>query len=226
MDATSPLSPDLLDRFAAIVGAAHALSAAGDIAPYLTEPRDKFHGQAPLVLKPGSVDEVSAILELASETATPIVPYGGGTGLVGGQIADRSGRDIVVSLARLNRIRAIDPAGDHMIAEAGVVLADAHAAADRADRLFPLSLASEGTCQIGGNLSTNAGGTAVLAYGNFITILINFLILAWIIFLMVKGINKMRASMEKKKEAEPAAPPPVDILLLTEIRDLLKTRQP
>ncbi len=145
---------------------ANALRDEAAIAPYLIEPRDKFRGRTPLVLRPGAVDEVAAILRLANETGTPIVPQGGNTGVVGGQIPDRSGREIVVSLSRLNRIREVDTEGDTMTVEAGVILADAQHAADAADRLFPMSLASEGSCQIGGNLSTNAGGTAVLAYGN------------------------------------------------------------
>jgi FAD/FMN-containing dehydrogenase len=167
MNAPSP-SPtgDLLDRFAAIVGPGHALRAPQDIVPFLTEPRDLFHGKTSLVLKPGSVEEVAAILHLADETLTPIVPQGGNTGLVGGQVPDASGRAVIVSLSRMNRVRRIDPEADAMIVEAGVILADAQAAAAKADRLFPLSLAAEGSCEIGGNLSTNAGGTAVLAYGN------------------------------------------------------------
>ncbi len=158
------LSPDLLSRFAAIVGEKHAISDPKEIAPYQLEPRDLYRGTAPLVLRPGSVEEVSAILRLASGTGTPIVPQGGNTGLVGGQIAHDG--EIVVSLARLNRVRSVDPENDTMTVEAGVVLDQIHKAADAADRLFPLSLGSEGSCQIGGNLSTNAGGTAVLAYGN------------------------------------------------------------
>ncbi|MEP1111521.1 MAG: FAD-binding oxidoreductase [Nitratireductor sp.] len=153
-------------RFAAIVGERHALRAAQDISPYLTEPRGLFAGRSRLVLRPGSVDEVSQVLKLASETGTPIVPQGGNTGLVGGQMPDQSGRQVVLSLSRLNRIREIDIASNTITAEAGVVLEAAQQAADAADRLFPLSLASQGSCQVGGNLSSNAGGTGVLAYGN------------------------------------------------------------
>ncbi len=159
-------APSLLDKFASIVGAANALSDPDAIRPYLSEPREKFFGRTPLVLRPGSVDEVSAILALADETRTGIVPQGGNTGLVGGQVPSADGDQIVVSLSRLNRIRAVDTDSDALIAEAGVILADAQSAAAAADRLFPLSLGSEGSCEIGGNLSTNAGGTAVLAYGN------------------------------------------------------------
>ena len=167
MDAkTPPLPVDLIDRFAAIVGEANALRDPADIAPYLIEPRAKFAGRTPLVLRPGGVAEVGAILRLANETRTPIVPQGGNTGLVGGQMPDDSERQLVVSLSRLDRIREVDPAGDTMTAEAGVILAAAQHAAEAVDRLFPMSLASEGSCEIGGILSTNAGGTAVLAYGN------------------------------------------------------------
>jgi FAD/FMN-containing dehydrogenase len=160
----APTSP-LLDQFAAIVGAQYALRDQSAIAPYLIEPRDKFSGRTSLVLRPGSVGEVAAILKLANETRTGIVPQGGNTGVVGGQIPSAAGDEIVVSLTRLKRVREIDPASNTMTVDAGVTLAEARAAAEAADRLFPLSLASEGSCQIGGNLSTNAGGTAVLAYG-------------------------------------------------------------
>ncbi|MEW9837620.1 FAD-binding oxidoreductase [Mesorhizobium marinum] len=164
----TPLPPDptLLERFAAIVGDAHALRAEADMAPFLREPRGLFPGRTPLVLRPGSVEEVSRILKLASETRTPIVPQGGNTGLVGGQMPGREGNEIVVSLSRLNRVREIDTLSNTVTAEAGVVLEALHRAVDAADRMFPLSLASQGSCEIGGNLSSNAGGTAVLAYGN------------------------------------------------------------
>jgi FAD/FMN-containing dehydrogenase len=158
------MDPDLLARFAAIVGEKFAVTDAAGIAPHLIERRDLYQGHSPLVLRPGTVDEVSAILRLASETDTPIVPQGGNTGLVGAQIPHNG--EVVVSLSRLNAIRSVDPANDTMTVEAGVVLDEIHKAADAVDRFFPLSLGSEGSCQIGGNLSTNAGGTAVLAYGN------------------------------------------------------------
>lgn len=161
------LDPVLLDRFAEIVGPSHALRDPSDIKPYLTEPRGLWSdGVTPLILRPGSVDEVSRVLKLATETGTAIVPQSGNTGLVGGQTPDRSGRQIVLSLSRLNRIREIDPLSNTVVAEAGVILETLQQAADAADRLFPLSLGSQGSCQIGGNLSSNAGGTGVLAYGN------------------------------------------------------------
>lgn len=160
------LDLSLLDRFAAIVGDRYALSSEQDIAPFVTERRGLFPGRSPLVLRPGSVDEVSRIMRLASETRTPVVPQGGNTGLVGAQVPHRSGHEIVLSLSRLNRIREIDTLSNTVTAEAGVVLQALQEAADAAGRLFPLSLASQGSCQIGGNLSSNAGGTGVLAYGN------------------------------------------------------------
>jgi FAD/FMN-containing dehydrogenase len=160
------LTPDLIERFVAIVGDRHALRDPRDIEPYLIEPREKFGGKTSLVLRPAEVEEVSAILKLATETGTAIIPQGGNTGLVGGQMPDESGQQVILSLSRLNRIRSIDPAGNLAIVEAGVVLKTLQEAAENQGRLFPLSLGSEGSCQIGGNLSSNAGGTAVLAYGN------------------------------------------------------------
>ena len=160
------LTSDLVERFVAIVGDKNALRNAHEIEPYLIEPREKFGGRTSLVLRPSTVEEVSAILKLATETGTAIVPQGGNTGLVGGQMPDASGEQVILSLSRLNRIRSIDPAGNLAIVEAGVVLQTLQEAAEREGRLFPLSLGSEGSCQIGGNLSSNAGGTAVLAYGN------------------------------------------------------------
>ncbi|WP_378943949.1 FAD-binding oxidoreductase [Mesorhizobium sp. ANAO-SY3R2] len=160
------LDPALAERFAAIVGERYAVRQSSDIEPYVHEPRGLFTGTASLVLRPGSVEEVSAIMKLATETGTPIVPQGGNTGLVGGQVPDRSGGQVVLSLSRLNRIREIDPVSNTVTVEAGVVLDTLHHAVDAAGRLYPLSLASQGSCEIGGNLSSNAGGVAVVAYGN------------------------------------------------------------
>jgi FAD/FMN-containing dehydrogenase len=157
---------ETLDAFVRIVGEEHAISDADAMAPYLVEWRDRYRGKAALVLKPGDTGEVSAILKLANETRTAIVPQGGNTGLVGGQIPFETGNEIVVALERLNRVRNIDLASNCMTVEAGLVLAIARQVAANAGRLFPLSLASEGSCQIGGVLATNAGGVAVLAYGN------------------------------------------------------------
>jgi D-lactate dehydrogenase (cytochrome) len=158
-----PLAPDLIARFAAIVGARHAITDPADLAPYMTESRGLYRGHTPLALQPGTVAEVAAILALANETRTAIVPQGGNTGLVGGQIAQDG--EVVLTLRRLARIREIDTLSNAMTCEAGVVLAKAQEAAAAADRLFPLSLGAEGSCMIGGNLSTNAGGTGALAYG-------------------------------------------------------------
>lgn len=156
----------VLDSLAAIVGPKHLLTDAADMAPHLKEWRDLFRGKARAVIRPSSTQEVSAILKLAHDSGTPVVPQGGNTGLVGGQIPVAEGREIILSLQRMDKVRAVDPLSDAIIVEAGVTLQRVQEAADAAGRLFPLSLASEGSCTIGGNLSTNAGGTAVIAYGN------------------------------------------------------------
>ena len=157
------LDPALLARFAAIVGDKHAITDPQAQAPYLIELRDLFHGHTPVVLRPGTVAEVAQILRLANETGTPLVPQGGNTGLVGGQTPHHG--EVVLSLNRLDRIREVDPVSNTMTCEAGVTLLRAREAATAVDRLYPQLLPSEGTCTIGGNLSTNAGGTAALAYG-------------------------------------------------------------
>lgn len=136
------------------------------MSPYLAEPRDLYHGRALCVLKPSAPQEVASILALCNETGASVTPQGGNTGLVGGQTPDASGASVVLSLEKLNRIRAVDATADAMTVEAGVTLSQAQDAAQAADRYFPLSLASEGSCTIGGNLATNAGGVHVLAYGS------------------------------------------------------------
>jgi D-lactate dehydrogenase (cytochrome) len=161
--AAPPLSPDLIAKFAAIVGDKYAVTEAADIEPYVTEERDLFHGRSPLVLRPGSTAEVSAICRLANEHRIALVPQGGNTGLVGGQTPHNG--EVVVSLKRMDRIREVDTASNTMTCEAGVILQVAQQRAAEVGRLFPLSLGAEGSCTIGGNLSTNAGGTAALAYG-------------------------------------------------------------
>ncbi len=160
------LLPGLIVRFAEIVGEANALVRPEDQAGYLREWRDLYSGRTPVVLRPGSTGEVSRILALAHEHGVGVVPQAGNTGLVGGQIPSTRGDEIVLSVGRLKKIRAVDADGGTMILEAGVTLSEAQAVAEKAGRLFPLSLASEGSCQIGGVLAANAGGTAVLAYGN------------------------------------------------------------
>jgi FAD/FMN-containing dehydrogenase len=156
----------LLDEIAAIVGERYVITSEADQTAYLTELRNLFHGRALAVVRPGSAAEVAALLALASRTGTPIVPQGGNTGLVGGQVPDASGEAILISLTRLDRVREVDPLTDTMTVEAGLTLLKAQEAAEAVGRIFPLSLASEGSCTIGGNLSTNAGGVTVLAYGN------------------------------------------------------------
>src|SRR6185436_350591 len=158
------LDPELLARLSAIVGPQHALTDPDLQLPYLREWRDMYAGCASIVLRPGTTEEVSKILALACEHGIPVVPQAGNTGLVGGQTPMHG--EILLSVGRLKRVRALDPVGYTMTVEAGLTLAEAQAAADGVDRLFPLSLPSEGSCQIGGNLGTNAGGLSVLAYGN------------------------------------------------------------
>jgi FAD/FMN-containing dehydrogenase len=157
---------EILPRLAAIVGAKHLVTDAADMSPYLVEPRGLFKGKALCVVRPGKTEEVAAIVALCNETGTKIVPQGGNTGLVGGQIPYERGDEVLLSLVRLDRLREIDPFSNTMIVEAGMTLAQVQAEADAVERYFPLSLAAEGSCTIGGNLATNAGGTAVLAYGN------------------------------------------------------------
>ena len=154
------------DRFAEMIGEANVLTSPDDQAPYLTEWRDLYQGVTPMVLRPGSTQEVSAVMTYAYQNDLKVVPQGGNTGLVGGQIPQETGDEIVLSLSRLNKVRAVDPAGFTITAEAGVVLETLQNEAENVDRLFPLALGAQGSCQIGGNISTNAGGTAVLAYGN------------------------------------------------------------
>ena len=139
---------------------------ADDAASYLEDQRRLYRGRAALIVRPASVGEVAEVVRLCAAAQIPIVPQGGNTGLVGGSVPFEHGGEIVLSLSRLNHIREIDPLNDTMTVEAGCILANVQQAAAAADRLFPLTMASEGSCQIGGVLSTNAGGTAVLRYGN------------------------------------------------------------
>ncbi|WP_319797955.1 FAD-binding oxidoreductase [Nitrobacter sp.] len=161
--ALPPLSPDLIARFASIVGDKYAVTDTDELAPYLTEPRNLFQGRSPLVLRPASTAEVSAICKLATEHRIALVPQGGNTGLVGGQTPHHG--EVVVSTRRMDKIREIDTASNTMTVEAGAVLQIVQQRASEVDRLFPLSLGAEGSCTIGGNLSTNAGGTGALAFG-------------------------------------------------------------
>jgi FAD/FMN-containing dehydrogenase len=148
------------------VGSANVLVAAEDVAPYVTDWRDAFRGAALAVVCPGTTDEVASVVRACREARTPIVPQGGNTGMCGGAIPDASGRAVVLALRRMHRVLDVDAVNDAMTVEAGCVLHQVQEAASAADRYFPLSLAAEGSCQIGGNLSTNAGGINVLRYGN------------------------------------------------------------
>jgi FAD/FMN-containing dehydrogenase len=162
-----PRPPDkrTLGALKAVVGEGAWLESPDDIAPFLSDFRRLYHGAAPLVLVPRNVAEVAQILRICNAEEVAVVPHGGNTSYCGAATPDETGTQVVLSLRRLNRIRHIDAANYSMVIEAGCTLAEAQAAARGADRLFPLSLGSEGTAQIGGNLSTNAGGTAVLRYG-------------------------------------------------------------
>ena len=156
---------DLLARLVAIVGERGVVADPDGIISHTREPRGLFNGRALAVIKPTTVAQISDILALCNESGTGVVPQGGNTGLVGGQIPDETGRQLILSLTKLDRVRDIDPASDTMTVEAGVTLASAQSAAESVDRYFPLSLASEGSCTIGGNLATNAGGVHVIAHG-------------------------------------------------------------
>ena len=155
----------LQERLADIVGGPNVLTAAEDTKPYFTDWRRQYAAAAQCVVRPGSTEEVARVVALCAREGIAVVPQGGNTGLVGGSVPTGVRPEIVLSLARMNRIRALDVLNDTITVDAGCVLAAVQKAADDAGRLFPLSLAAEGSCQIGGNLSTNAGGVNVLRYG-------------------------------------------------------------
>jgi FAD/FMN-containing dehydrogenase len=161
---TSPAA--LLDRLHAIVGSQGLIIDPKDMEGHLTDWRGLFRGKALAVVRPANTDAVSAVVKLCAETGTGIVPQGGNTGMCGASTPDASGSAIVLNLGRMNRIRETDALNNTITVEAGCVLATIQQAARDAERLFPLSLGAEGSCQIGGNLSTNAGGVNVLRYGN------------------------------------------------------------
>lgn len=158
--------PEVVSSLRAVVGEAGLVTDVADHVPYVTEQRGNYRGRAALVVRPKSTAEVSQVVRILAGAGVAMVPQGGNTSLCGASTPSEVGDEVVISLGRMDRVRAIDAAGFTMTAEAGCVLADLHRAAAEADRLFPLSLAAEGSCQIGGNLSTNAGGTQVLRYGN------------------------------------------------------------
>ncbi len=159
-------SDELLSRLRAIVGDANVLETATDLAPYLVEPRDLYKGRARCVVRPKTREEVAAILAFCDATVTAIVPQGGNTGLVGGQTPFADGAAIVLSLTRMDGLRELDLASNTMTVEAGMTLQAARGAANKAGRLFPMWIAAGGSCTIGGNIATNAGGVNVVAFGN------------------------------------------------------------
>jgi D-lactate dehydrogenase (cytochrome) len=161
----TPSGEELRARLREILGADAVLTAAADCAPYLTDHRQLYHGAALAVLRPRTVAQVSQVLACCNAARVGVVPHGGNTSYCGGATPDESGRQLVLSLQRLNRIRSLDAANYSLVAEAGCILEQLHAAAGQAERCLPLTLGSQGSCQIGGNLSTNAGGTSVLRYG-------------------------------------------------------------
>jgi FAD/FMN-containing dehydrogenase len=160
------LGATMLARLRDVVGAANVLTAAADTEPFLVDWRGRYRGAARAVVRPGSTGEVAAVVRLCAEQGVAIVPQGGNTGMCGGATPGTAGDEIVVALTRMNKVRAIDAGNATMTVDAGVTLSAVQHAAAAAGMCFPLSLAAEGSCTIGGNLSTNAGGTAVLRFGN------------------------------------------------------------
>ncbi|MGB0748141.1 MAG: FAD-binding oxidoreductase [Magnetospiraceae bacterium] len=160
----SPLPPALIEAFTALLGASAVVTEADALEPYLEEPRGRYHGAATCVVRPGNTQEVAELVKLCTSHGVPIVPQGGNTGLVGGSVSEAG--TVILSLGRMNKMRALDNLNNTITVEAGCILSQVQTWAEEADLLFPLSLAAEGSCQIGGNLATNAGGINVLRYGN------------------------------------------------------------
>ncbi|GAB3121494.1 FAD-binding oxidoreductase [Novispirillum itersonii] len=159
-----PITDAFLDTLRSIVGDKAVLTDGGDLDPHLREERGLYRGQATVAVKPATTEEVSAVVKACAAAGVSIVPQGGNTGLCGGAVSDAG--QVILSLSRMNRIRAINPIDFTITVEAGVILEDVQTAALEADRFFPLALGAQGSCQIGGNLATNAGGLNVLRYGN------------------------------------------------------------
>src|SRR5690349_6474108 len=155
----------LLDAIAGLVGDRHVIAPGADQELYVVDWRGRYHGRARAVVKPGSTQEVAAVVKLCAERGMVIVPQGGNTGMCGAATPDTGGRNVVIRLDRMRAIRDVNSLANTITVEAGCILAEIQAEASAADRYFPLSLGAEGSCQIGGNISTNAGGTAVLRYG-------------------------------------------------------------
>ncbi|HEX7559507.1 MAG TPA: FAD-binding oxidoreductase, partial [Usitatibacter sp.] len=159
-------APGLADRLRAIVGERGLVGDDREKAPFETDWRGQYHGRAAAVVKPASTDEVARVVTLLAQERIAMVPQGGNTSLCGASVPDDSGTQVVINLSRMNRVRAVDPDNNTMTVEAGCVLEALQNVADEHGRFFPLSLGAQGSCEIGGNLSTNAGGTGVLRYGN------------------------------------------------------------
>ena len=160
------ISAEVVDRLKAVVGPKGFIDEAADVAPYCKSWRDDWQGDVPVVLRPKFTVEVAALVKICAETGTRIVPQGGNTGLTGASQPNADRSEVIISTARMNTVRNIDLANETMTVEAGVILQEIQNIAAEANRLFPLSLGAEGSCQIGGNISTNAGGTQVIRYGN------------------------------------------------------------
>ena len=159
-------SADVVARIAEVLGARGVITDKAEIEPYVVDWRGVYRGTAAAVARPATTEEVAAVMQVCAETRTPLVPQGGNTGMCMASVPRAGSGEIVLSLARMNRIRNVDPLNNTLTAEAGVILANIQQAAAQVDRLFPLSLGGQGSCMIGGNLSTNAGGVNVLRYGN------------------------------------------------------------
>ena len=185
----------------AIVGQKACLEAAADMQPFTTDYRKLYHGKALAVVLPASTQQVSEVLALCAEHGVPVVPQGGNTSLMGGAVPDAAGDAVVLNLRRMNQVLEIDVVNDTMTLQAGVTLQAARAAAETAGRLFPLRIGSEGSCQIGGNLSTNAGGTAVLRYGNMrdLTLGIEAVLPDGRIYSSLRGLRKDNTGYDLKQ---------------------------
>jgi FAD/FMN-containing dehydrogenase len=162
----APIGGDVLDRLKSVVGQSGIIDDPADIAPYCRSWRGNWVGDVPAVFRPANTEEVAALVRICAETHTAIVPQGGNTGLTGASQPHEGRTEIIISTSRMRRVRGIDTANDTITVDAGVILKEIQEAASDANRLFPLSLGAEGSCQIGGNISTNAGGNQVLRYGN------------------------------------------------------------
>jgi FAD/FMN-containing dehydrogenase len=199
--ARAPVSAEAIERLKAAVGRAGYLDDPADIAPYCRSWRDNWVGRVPLVLKPQSTQEVAGIVQICAEHGIAIVPQGGNTGLTGAAQPHEDMSEVILSTSRLKRIREIDTVNDTITVEAGVILKEIQSAADRADRLFPLSLGAEGSCQIGGNISTNAGGVQVLRYGSMRNLVLGLeVVLPTAAFWMrLRGLRKDNTGYDMKQ---------------------------